>query len=552
MSLPLALYHLTAFVAIGMACYALSKWGSPRTLYFTCYAISVAVYAVGTLLQVTAGSLPAAIVAYKVEYFGIPFIAVFFFLFSMDYSDRPVRKRWLVLALMAFPMLCTILVNSWPLTDWFCRDLQLVDGRLLNYLAITPGPLYYVANIYYLVLMLAGTGLILRYFARNGRPALNHLVVFLAAASFPLIALVLKATGVADWDIMPISLAAHSLLLGLYVIRFRRTEWAMLGRERVVEQMKDAFVLIDTQGGYLDSNQAAAEYFPELAKLVPGVPVRSITGFPQSLMSGSGDTEFTLEMGETQRFMRASRSPLEVGGQVKGTSIVMFDDTENHNLLDELQQMATHDALTGLYNRGSFFRYATRDFDLSRRKKQDGSVLMMDIDHFKKVNDQYGHQAGDKVLLAIANILRARLRHTDISGRYGGEELSVWLPDAAGEGAAIIADVIRRAVEHTVFESEDGSFHVTISIGVAGLNHARHENFEQLVAEADVALYRAKREGRNRVCIYAPPVFEEAEVTEVTEAAGALKAVDTLNSALSDFIKSTAETKDSRPADDNR
>lgn len=109
---------------------------------------------------------------------------------------------------------------------------------------------------------------------------------------------------------------------------------------------------------------------------------------------------------------------------------MFYDVTQLHQLMNDLHEMATHDGLTGLLNRATFFRYAQRDFELARRAEQDISVLMLDIDFFKNVNDQHGHQCGDEVLSQVADILRERLRRTDICGRYGGEEFCVLLPGA--------------------------------------------------------------------------------------------------------------------------
>jgi diguanylate cyclase (GGDEF)-like protein len=201
-------------------------------------------------------------------------------------------------------------------------------------------------------------------------------------------------------------------------------------------------------------------------------------------------------------FLRISRTPLETRGQAPGVCVVIYDDTEKHKLMLELQRMARHYPLSGLYNRKTFFTDAGLNFDLLIRDKIPGSILMMDIDYFKRINDSYGHACGDIVITGIADILRARLRHTDIAGRYGGEELCAWLPHTDAKGALLVAESIRKSVEAASFQAPNDRFGVTISIGVASAGAGYDQSFAELVNEADVALYKAKNSGRNQVRVH--------------------------------------------------
>ncbi|OFZ67576.1 MAG: hypothetical protein A2V79_11785 [Betaproteobacteria bacterium RBG_16_56_24] len=173
--------------------------------------------------------------------------------------------------------------------------------------------------------------------------------------------------------------------------------------------------------------------------------------------------------------------------------------------IDLLEAENITDPLTKVYNR----RYLDRRFDeevaRSRRYSLELSVLMLDIDHFKRINDTYGHQAGDVTLSALASLVMTSLRDMDIVARYGGEEFLVICTNTAIDGAALVAERLRQLVESHQVEITDGSgerqaIQVSISIGVAGLG-ASVDNKEKLVQAADQALYRAKREGRNRVIV---------------------------------------------------
>ncbi|MDR3089645.1 MAG: diguanylate cyclase [Desulfobulbaceae bacterium] len=173
---------------------------------------------------------------------------------------------------------------------------------------------------------------------------------------------------------------------------------------------------------------------------------------------------------------------------------------ESFKQMCELRYTASHDGLSGLLNRSAFFSAAERDYALMRRQGSPGCALMMDIDFFKKVNDTHGHSVGDKVIVGVAAVLKERLRITDISGRYGGEEFCVWLPNTDRQGALVLAEELRHSVAALQFQGEVGPpFAVTISIGLADAEAA---NIGALLEYADQALYQAKRGGRNRVDVY--------------------------------------------------
>ena len=185
---------------------------------------------------------------------------------------------------------------------------------------------------------------------------------------------------------------------------------------------------------------------------------------------------------------------------------------ENARLFEEVRAQATTDSLTGLFTRRHFFLLADREFARARREYRRLSVVMLDVDHFKRVNDTYGHSVGDQVLVETARRLQRGVRETDILGRYGGEEFCVVLVDSGavcdGERPDFtIAERLRRLVADTPFETSAGPIPVTISLGLAANCAARLGqpalttpiDARALLARADEALYRAKRSGRNRV-----------------------------------------------------
>ncbi|MSP18528.1 MAG: GGDEF domain-containing protein [Bdellovibrionales bacterium] len=162
-------------------------------------------------------------------------------------------------------------------------------------------------------------------------------------------------------------------------------------------------------------------------------------------------------------------------------------------------QQANYDSLTKLYNKRFFIDLLSREFSFSRRNKQPLSLLMMDIDYFKKINDSYGHLAGDQVLSQLGHLLKKELRHENVACRYGGEEFAVVLRNANTTSAEIVAERIRYSIEKLTVSYMNHSLKLTVSIGVSSYEHANFETYEELITSADEQLYEAKYSGRNRV-----------------------------------------------------
>ncbi len=166
----------------------------------------------------------------------------------------------------------------------------------------------------------------------------------------------------------------------------------------------------------------------------------------------------------------------------------------------ELREQSIRDPLTGLYNRRYLNETIEREFEKSRSANQPISIILFDFDHFKSVNDTYGHLTGDACLKSIANLLQQFARKADIVCRYGGEEFLVLLPDASLEFAAQRAEELRKVFESNPFVFGDKQFHNTVSMGVAALR--KEENPAEVIHRADQALYAAKMNGRNRVVVW--------------------------------------------------
>ena len=166
-----------------------------------------------------------------------------------------------------------------------------------------------------------------------------------------------------------------------------------------------------------------------------------------------------------------------------------------------LRHQASHDSLTGLNNRGAIDDILKDQLQRAPFRRGSVSVIVADVDHFKRVNDTYGHPVGDEVLIEVARRVKAGVRDQDSVGRYGGEELLVVLPGIGGAQAVLIAQRIRLSIAQTPFQTQAGPISITMSQGVSSTDYPHLVTPESLIVAADEALYRAKHEGRNRVIV---------------------------------------------------
>jgi diguanylate cyclase (GGDEF)-like protein len=213
------------------------------------------------------------------------------------------------------------------------------------------------------------------------------------------------------------------------------------------------------------------------------------------------DDHCEIELKDNRTLERHSTVLRGGNGRYLGRVWFFRDITERKRTEQSLKDLASRDFLTGVANRRHFFERAAEEHARSRRYRRALSILMVDIDHFKRINDQYGHTRGDEVLKTLCEASRRGLREVDLLARIGGEEFAVLLPETNESGARIVAERIRQSVAGLKVRTEGAEIRWTISVGVAGLLPS-DTAIEECLGRADKALYRAKEGGRNRVEVY--------------------------------------------------
>jgi len=446
----------------------------------------------------------------KLETLGSGYVALCWFAFALSFARRRDSiSRVLLAALAAMPTISIVLAfsNEWHGLMWETPHIESHYGYVGWRAA--PGPWFQAELIYNYALVFAGTG-ILSFELSASRQQRKALVTALAA---PTITGALNLLSLSPhnpfpgFDFTPLGFALAALLIHDGVIGAGILDAVPVIRHRVVEQLSDGVVVINQAGRITDLNPAAAATFG--IPLDTSLPQRAsdfiTTPLLPDLLSGRrSSAEITL--GNRAHHVAAtllsgdSDRPLE-------TALVFRDITERRNaetqlkkIQQELERHAHSDSLTGLANRRFFMQRLSEESERVARGEQPLSVLVFDLDYFKRVNDTHGHTIGDRVLQVIASVTLEIKRISDVAARIGGEEFAMLLPGTDQAGAIRLAQRLRRTISEQIIADSNGRpIRVTASIGVATMT-AQDRRPENILTHADHALYRAKDAGRNMVC----------------------------------------------------
>lgn len=298
----------------------------------------------------------------------------------------------------------------------------------------------------------------------------------------------------------------------------KTTEEAIKASERklraLADSAYDAIIMVDTNGYISFWNDAAENLFGYLESEALGRRVHDLIALPEDRAKGEkGMFQFAItgkgpvvDAVQETTALRKDGTTIPVERSVSGFRLgdswyavaTIRDITERKATEAKLRELATTDSLTGLNNRRRFMELSEREFARSVRYERPLAMFMLDIDHFKDVNDTYGHDVGDDVLRSLAETAVMALRGADILGRLGGEEFGVLLPETDESSAMEVAERLRRSIENTSISTREHTLKITVSIGVSTLKKDT-SSVQDLLKHADVALYDAKQSGRNRV-----------------------------------------------------
>jgi diguanylate cyclase (GGDEF)-like protein len=465
--------------------------------FFTLLMLASSIYALGFLLQHLSFDFSEILQGARVQYLGASFVSPMLLFFIMDFCGLKQRS-WLIVSTLIMPLATVILVFTYPFNGIYFGVSSFTTDPMPR-MVFSGSVFRTIYFIYSYSIMLASLIICIVYRSKRDSLFKKHSIYIIVAMSIPMFGNLLTAfLKLFPIDLTSVFASIMGTILAYTLIFTGVFQVAPLAREEIVENMQDGFILIDPSGGFLDANLTAKRLFPALEHATTGLQMADMGTILWGL-NGRLAQEFSVETEAGAKHYRVSADDVMHKGRVICTCVAIYDNTSVRELMDEITQLAEHDGLTNLLNRRSFCRDAEKKCAEILRYGGKAFLMMLDIDHFKKVNDTYGHLAGDEVLRSVSKTLSKRFRKTDLVGRYGGEEFCVFLLMLSEEKAIELAEECRRQIENLSIPFEDKTIRVTVSIGIAEFLPSQEQALTALISRADAALYEAKSSGRNRV-----------------------------------------------------
>lgn len=470
-----------------------------------------AIFTFSYAYELSSRSLEEMVFWLSAEYLVLPFIPVFILLMCLEYVGHKLKQRMYYI-LFTIPILTLFMHGTNEYHHLYYTSLELNADSPFPILKLEHGPWFYVHSIFlFLCLMMSIIVLLMDLKKTKVFRFRMQIILMVAGISLPIIANYFYINELSPYgiDLGPVSMSISLIFHGAALLSYQMFNVTPVARDTVFENMKDGVIVLNQKGIIVDYNQAMMDVIPTLNPQYIGKTIVDVAGGKGQLAEiflyeKECDYEMCIDGGKTFYHIRFS----DVVNKNKsgiGKIITFVDVTERVELQQKLKTLASVDGLTQVYNRTFFTRESERIIESLIRSGGNVSIMMFDIDHFKNVNDTFGHEAGDRVLIHVANLAKESLRPIDIIGRYGGEEFIICLPNTTLLEANEMAHSIRLKIAESPIRFEDNEVRVTSSFGISSaqmITGDYHQLLQKLMREADHALYTAKRNGRNDVVVY--------------------------------------------------
>ncbi len=497
-------------LAVSITAWRRRSLGYPAVFLSICLA-GVAIYSLGYGLELASSTLTWAMFWVRFQHWGIQVIAPTWLLFAMVVSgqDRRISKKLIILiSIIPAYLFLTSQTLGWLNLAHHNPRLEIIenlpvfiyDRNLFNYIAIA----------YYLLCLAISIGLFINMLVRSAPSFRKQAGIFLVGSIIPLFPLVAHNLNKiqSNLDITPLALGVSGVLFTYGVLKFRVLDIIPMARDAIFDNMNTGVLILDYEDRVIDFNPALQKILPEINGSMIGLSAKDLflTEPHLQIFINQGQTgrmECELTHGMVKAHYRVNCSEIfDKRKRQIGKIISFYEFTNEKKLMDTLEKQAALDGLTGVFNRQHFDTMAAKELSRIQRYGGEMSLVMMDLDHFKAINDRYGHQAGDQVLTTIANIFNSILRQSDILARFGGDEFLILLPETNLEKARLLAKRLCEALDCIHVEYESRWLDISGSFGVASIDASSVHDLPTLYRQADRAMYFAKNAGGNQVSVF--------------------------------------------------
>lgn len=482
-------------------------------IYLSICMIAMCVYNFGYAMELSHDTLEEIMWWVRFQHWGVQTISPAWLLFALCVTGREkIITRPRVITLVAIPVLLALTAQTLGGLNLMHINPRLNTNGLFPTFTYDKGIIMDIGILYInfcliisfilFSIMLVGSAPIFR----------KQAAIFWIGSLFPFIGEFLYNFGftIYNLDFTPLASTLSSLIFSLGFLRFQVLDIVPLARDVIFENYSDGVLILDNYDRIVDINPNFQVIFPDVNKKSIGYSVddvlinhRTLLEFIKENKSGVIELEVNGTNG-TLSFQTKSAPLYDLKKKGVGKIITLHDNTQTKQLLNRLEELAALDSLTSIYNRRSFNQLADQKMNHLRQIGGTMSLIMLDLDYFKRINDTYSHNAGDVALKIVTKACQKYLRQADILGRYGGEEFVILLPEIDSKTANTVAERLRQGIEQQSIQFENHSFSITASLGVTSVAFPNNITLEELFQNADRAVYQAKDQGRNRVCACNP------------------------------------------------
>lgn len=492
---------IMAFIAL----YSLMLKKITYNKIFTLLCFSTAIYSFGYSMELFCTSIDKILFWNYIEYIGLPLIPAFWLVFSIQYCEKDKMLSYKTYSLIfLIPVITIILRYTNNFHHLFYANVKLYNNGMFNLINIQKGPWYYVNFLYDCLAEVVSGILYWQLFFRSNARIRSQAILMFIASVFPWISVILitlyKTPSGIDIGPFTISISTVVFLVGFF--RYNFLYLRPIARDKVFEWSNDGIIILDNNYIIIDFNAIASKILTNLKSNSIGdkfddyiIDYKVI----KSSIENSSESQIKIENGGSNYYSVKSMKILNSRNSIIGYLIFLHDITAYINTMDKLNYLACIDELTGVYNRRYFAERSQNELLRAKRYNHPLSFIILDIDLFKNINDNYGHLAGDEVLKEIGMICKETTRSMDLVGRFGGEEFMILLPETGVEEAEVIAGRLLKKIEKSETVYSGNIIKVTASFGVTGTSLVDNLDLNTLFKYADKALYNAKDDGRNCV-----------------------------------------------------
>lgn len=508
---------ISAIITGGLAWYAASLRGVPGLRSFRLSLLITSLWSIFYAIELLLPTLSGKIIASNLAYTVIAILPLAWLSTVMNYTNRGREYNRLLPALVIIPVLTILLVWTNSLHHVFTRQFNLdIDGTFAV-LKTQHGPWFWVHTVYSYILLVFAAAFLLILLMRTRKRYLGQPITLLLGMAIPVIWNVLYISGLIPsqrLDLTPYLYSLSGLIFLLGLGYWRLFDILPVARDVVMDAMSDAVIVADYHGRVVDLNQAACRIFNwQNERELISQPIEKVfADWPTMVGLLSAEkprqVELMVKDGQKPKYYLVNMEPVQdMQGYSLGRMILLHDITERKHMEEELRRLSVTDPLTGLANRRKFFNALNSEFGRARKYQSSYCLIMLDLDHYKSINDRFSHLTGDEALKLAADAIRKTARKTDQAARYGGDEFVLLLPNTQEADAVRLAEDLREAIHHCELTVGE---HLAVSAGVA-MYHPDDRDSEDVLARADQALYLAKKDPSGIAVIRHPQTNEEPE-----------------------------------------